>query len=89
MHLQYPSGNVSGLLDSGSSVNLMSNKLYDDLPYKSKSKLSLVSDDKIVLANNQEIHISDCTQIQATIQNIRHMIDVYAIQETSYLMCSI
>ena len=65
-------------------MNLMSKKLYDDLPCKSKSKLSPVSDNKIVLANNQDIHISGCAQIQATIQNTRHLIDVYVIQETSH-----
>lgn len=84
VHAQFPNCNVSALLDSGSSVNLMSKRLYDFLSDRSKSKLTPVIDDVIVLANNQEIHITGTAEIQATIQGQQHNIDVYVIKETSH-----
>ena len=47
------------MLDSGSSINLMSKKLYEFLPDRAKSKLIPITDDNIVLANNQQIKLLD------------------------------
>ena len=72
------------MLDSGSSVNLMSRCLYDFLPDNAKSKLSPVTDDAIVLAKNQEIYLSGCAKIKPFIQGQQQCIDVYVIQKTSH-----
>lgn len=84
VHAQFSNCNVSALLDSGSSINLMSKTLYDFLPDKAKSKLTPMTEDAIILANNQEIQIVGYTKIQAIIQGKRHFIDVYVIHETSH-----
>ena len=82
--MQFPNSNVSALLDSGSSINLMSKQFYESLPSNVKSTLSPLPGDKIILANNQEIHICGLAQIQATVNKAKHNIDVYVIEETSY-----
>ena len=89
MHVQFPNSNISALLDSGSPINLMSKQLYEFLPNKVKSTLSPLPEDKIILANNQEIHICGLAQIQATVKKAKHNIDVYVIEETSHplLLC--
>ena len=83
MHVQFPNCNVSALLDSGSSINLMSKQFYESLPSNVKSTLSPLPGDKIILANNQEIHICGLAQIQATVNKAKQNIDVYVIKETS------
>ena len=40
VHVQFPNSNVSALLDSGSSINLMSKQFYESLPSNVKSTLS-------------------------------------------------
>ena len=84
VHVQFPNSNVSALLDSGSSINLMSKQFYESLPSNVKSTLSPLPGDKIILANNQEIHICGLAQIQATVNKAKHNIDVYVIKETSH-----
>ena len=71
------------MLDLGSSINLISKQVYEILPSNVKSALSPLPGDKIILANNQEIHICDLAQIQATVNKVKHNIDVYVIEETS------
>ena len=78
VHVQFPNSNVSALLDSGSSINLMSKQFYESLPSHVKSTLSPLPG----LANNQEIHICGLAQIQATVNKAKHNIDV--IEETSH-----
>ena len=80
MHVQFPNSNVSALHDSGSSINLMSKQFYESLAISVKSTLSPLSGDKIILANNQEIHICGLAQIQATVNKAKHSIDVYVIE---------
>ena len=84
MHVRFPNSNVSALLDSGSSINLMSKQFYESLPSNVKSTLSPLPGDKIILANNQEIHICGLAQIQATVNKAKHNIDVYVIKDTSH-----
>ena len=48
VHAQFPNCNISAMLDSSSSINLMSMKLYEFLSDRAKSKLIPITDDKIV-----------------------------------------
>ena len=57
VHVQFPNSNVSALLKSGSSINLMSRQFYESLPSNVKYTLSPLPGDKIILANNQKIHM--------------------------------
>ena len=72
------------MLDSGSSINLMSKKLYDFLSDRAKSRLLPISDGNIVLANNQEIHITGCATIYGQIQDQKHSMEVYILEDTSH-----
>ena len=49
VHSQFPNCNFSAMLDSYSSINLMSTKLYEYLHDRAKSKLIPITDDNIVL----------------------------------------
>ena len=62
----------------------MSKQFYESLPSNVKSTLSPLPGDKIILANNQEIHSCGLAQIQATVNKANHNIDVYVIKETSH-----
>ena len=84
VHVQFPNSNVSALLDLGSSIILMSKQFYESLPSNVKSTLSPLPGDKIILANNQEIHFCGLVQIQATVNKAKHNLDVYVIEETSH-----
>ena len=62
----------------------MSKQFYESLPSNVKSTLSPLPGDKIILANNQEIHICGLAQIQATVNKAKQNIDVYVIKETTH-----
>jgi aspartate 1-decarboxylase len=54
LHIQF-NGIVSALLDTGSSIILMSYILYNSLSNKYKSELLTVTNNKIVLVNNHKM----------------------------------
>ena len=54
LHIQF-NYKVSALLDTGSSINLMSYILYHSLSNKYKSELLTVTNNKIDLANNHKM----------------------------------
>ena len=84
VHAQFPNCNISAMLDSGSSINLMSKKLYEFLPDRAKSKLIPITDDNIVLANNQQIKITGFSKVYGKIQGQQHSVDVYILEDTSH-----
>jgi hypothetical protein len=53
--VSHPKIITPALLDTGSSINLMSYFLYNSLSKKYKSELLTVTNNKIILANNQGI----------------------------------
>ena len=63
VHAQFPNCNISAMLDAGSLIKLMSKKWYDVLFDRVKSKLIPVTDDNIVLANNQQIKITGFSHV--------------------------
>ena len=84
VHAQFPNCNISAMLDSGSSINLMSKKLYEFLPDRAKSKLIPITDDNIVLANNQQIKITGFSKVYGKIQGQQHSMNVYILEDTSH-----
>ena len=56
------------MLDSGSSIDLMSKKLYDFLPDRAKSKLIPKTYENIVLANKGQIEITGVSKVYGKIQ---------------------
>ena len=81
---QFPNCNSLAMLDSGSSINFMSKKLYEFLPDRAKSKLIPITDDNIVLANNQQIKIIGFSKVYGKIQGQQHSVDVYDLDDTSH-----
>jgi hypothetical protein len=77
-------GVVSALLDTVSSINLMSYFLYNSLSKKYKSELLTVTSNKIVLANNQEIQIDGIATITGIIEGNQTSFDVYVLKDTSH-----
>ena len=75
---------VSALCDLGSSINLMSYKLYSSLPKQCKSHLISINHGTIALANNQTIDIDGISTIACTIRGKQYDFDVYILQETSH-----
>ena len=84
VHVQFPNCNVSAMLDSSSSINLLSKKLYDFLPDRTKSKLLPITGVTICFANNQEIKITGCTTIYGIIQSQQHSVEVYVLEDMSH-----
>ena len=84
VHAQFPNCNVSAMLDSGSSINLMSKKLYDFLSDRAKSKLIPITDDTICLANNQQIKITGCATVYGNIEGQQHSVEVSVLEDTSH-----
>ena len=56
VHAQFPICSSSTMLDSGSSINLMSKKLFEFSPSRANSKSIPITDDNIVLANYMQQH---------------------------------
>ena len=75
---------VSALLDTGSSINLISYFLYNSLSKKYKSELLTVTNNKIILANNQEIQIDDIATITGIIEGNQTSFYVYVLKDTSH-----
>ncbi|CAG2242616.1 unnamed protein product [Mytilus edulis] len=55
--VRFDSLKVSALVDTGSSVNIISEQLYDSLPYSKKSDFNADVRESIVLANSQKIEV--------------------------------
>ena len=58
---------VSALIDSGSSVNIISEQLYNSLPYSKKSDFNSDVHDSIVLANNHKVEVVGTAMIKMNI----------------------
>ena len=74
---------VSALIDTGSSVNVMSQQFFNTIPDSYKSKFN-ASMDKITLANNQSIQIYGISDVKITVPQGKHWIHVYILAQTSH-----
>lgn len=84
LKLQFGHREVSALLDTGSSINLMSQKLFNSLPTQNKSDLIPVDSSSIVLANNQSVSIDGISSISGYVQGHFKEFDVYVLKDTSH-----
>lgn len=80
--VNFSSSQVSALLDTGSSINLMSQELFDMLNYRNKVHVNYC-DETIVLANNQEISINCFATVSAVISGQQQTFSVYVLKDTS------
>lgn len=74
---------ISALIDTGSSINVMSSQLFNSIPDSMKSEFSATSD-KITLANNQTVQIYGTAKVKITVPQGKHWIHVYILAQTSH-----
>ena len=74
---------VSALIDTGSSVNIISEELYKSLPNSKKSDITVNIKDAIVLANNQTIDVIGTALIKMTISGVHQNIICYILKMSS------
>ena len=86
LHVNFSTTQVSALLDSGSSINLMSRELFDRLPLGNKVHVDHCHE-SIVLANNQQISIDYITQVKGVIGSRQQSFNVYVLKTGSTTIC--
>ena len=75
--------NIAALIDTGSSVNVISQQLFDSISTMNKQPIQKV-ESKITLANNQSIEIIGTTRVKINVPNGKHWIQVYILTQTSH-----
>jgi hypothetical protein len=75
---------VSALTDSGSSVNIISEQLYNSLPYSKKSEFNSDVHDSIVLANNHKVEVVGTAMIKMNISGTNQRIFTYILKMSSH-----
>ena len=64
MPVRFDSFKVAALVDSGSSINIMSDQLHYSLPHKCKSELNFEANDSIKLANDQTVQVEGTAHVK-------------------------
>ena len=83
LHVNFSTTQISALLDSGSSINLMSRELFDRLPLSNKVHVDHCHE-SIVLANNQHISIDYIAQVKGVIGSRQQSFNVYVLKDTAH-----
>ncbi|CAC5400532.1 unnamed protein product [Mytilus coruscus] len=74
---------VAALVDSGSSIHIISKSFYDSLPDTCKTSICSVSE-KIVLANNQSVNIVGKCTVKIQVPQGKHWIHTYILTQSSH-----
>ena len=74
---------VAALLDTGSSINLMSSDLFYSISKQLKSELNVYDRQSLLLANDQKIDILGTATVEFAVRNSRDSIFVYILESTS------
>ncbi|CAC5371045.1 unnamed protein product [Mytilus coruscus] len=74
---------IAALVDTGSSINIISQQLFNSIPETHKSWVNSTSE-KIVLANNQSVNIIGVSRIKIQIPQGKHWILVHVFSQTSH-----
>ncbi|CAG2192419.1 unnamed protein product [Mytilus edulis] len=82
--VRFDSLKVSALVDTGSSVNIISEQLYDSLPYSKKSDFNADVRESIVLANSQKIEVVGTAYVQMNISRANHRVFTYILKMSSH-----
>ena len=83
MPVSFESIHVAALLDSGSSINIISETLYNSLPYCCKYPIDTDNRDSVKLANNQTVEIQGTAYIVLKTQDEKHRILLYVLKQSS------
>ena len=84
MPVEFNSLKVAALVDSGSSINIMSDQLHYSLPHKCKSELNFEAKDSIKLANDQPFQVEGTAHVKMFSQGEKHTILIYILKQTSH-----
>lgn len=83
MHVKISNLEISALIDTGSSINVMSQQCYNSIPDPHTSNFKSASE-TITLANNQCVNIFGTSDIKITVSQGKHWIPVYIMSQTSH-----
>ena len=76
---------ISALLDSGSTINIMSYELFSSLPKHSCTPIvTCCTDNEIVVANGQKVDIVGTSFVKIRVPSGKHSIPVYILRSTSH-----
>ena len=82
--VRFESMRVSALVDTGSSVNIISEQLYNSLPYSKKFNFKSDVSDSIVLANNEKVAIVGTAVVKMNISGVNHNVFTYILKLSSH-----
>jgi len=74
---------ISALIDTGSSINVISSQFFNSLPDSVKSNF-IDTNNRITLANNQTITIHGTASVKISVPQGKHWIPVYILEQTSH-----
>lgn len=75
---------IAGLVDTGSSINVISKTLYNTISDKHKLSFEQLSDSEIRLANDGTIKVNGIAKIQVTINQNQEVMETYILTSTSH-----
>ncbi|CAG2237804.1 unnamed protein product [Mytilus edulis] len=84
LHVKFHSVQVAALLDSGSSINIMSTSLYNSIPQACKSMIDVNNGDNIKLANDQNVQVKGTATVKMYYKGDKHCLQVYILEQTSH-----
>ena len=84
LNVKFHTVHVAALIDSGSSVNLMSTSLYNSIPQSCKTPIDTCNGDNIKLANDQTVQIKGTATVRMSYKGDKHYILVYILNQTSH-----
>jgi hypothetical protein len=78
---------VAALVDSGSSINIMSKTLFDSIPEQYKLSFERLECSEIRLANNETIKVSGVANIELNIKSQGTVLSVSPYEFSAYIRC--
>ncbi|CAC5402262.1 unnamed protein product [Mytilus coruscus] len=83
LHVKFHSVQVAALLDSGSSINIMSTSLYNSIPQACKSMIDVNNGDNIKF-NDQNVQVKGTATVKMYYKGDKHCLQVYILEQTSH-----
>ncbi|CAC5411037.1 unnamed protein product [Mytilus coruscus] len=84
MQVVFDQLNVAALINTGSSINVISKNLFDSISDKLKISFEQLSDPEIRLANNEKIKVFGTAKLKAIIHDQEQIIDIYILPTVSH-----
>ena len=75
---------IAALVDTGSSINVISKSLFDSISDRYKISFEQLPDSEIRLANNDKIQILGVAKMHTIIHQKEELIEMYILPKTSH-----